>query len=264
MEEVWNMRFGLCTSLDNIQKVENMGYDYIEPSVTGIVSMSEDEFHQVVQLVKKSRIKCESFNILFPSDIRLTGDQFNEEVFRTYLDHAMNRVTQLGGQTIVLGSGGSRRIPEGFDLQEGRAQLLRAVCIVGDIAASYKLTIAIEPLNTKETNIITTVKEGIEFVSELNHPNVKLLADFYHMRMENEPMEILERAGALLHHLHIANSNGRTYLLSPDEDIYVDFFNAIHNAGYNGRISVEGRALDLEKDGPITLSVLKALQANYA
>lgn len=253
------MRFGLCAPVSSVKMANDMGYDYIEPSVTGIAAMDEEQFGQAVELVNDSPIKCEVCNVMFRPDVRLTGTGYDEEAIISYLDRAFNRIVQLGTEVVVLGSGGARRVPEDYDLEAGKKQFIHAARVVGDVAARYNLIITLEPLNRRETNIITTVKEGIEFAREIDHPNVKLLADFYHMRMEDEPMSILETAGDLIYHTHIAQGRERTYPLSREEDIYEEFFAALRNIGYDRRISIEGRTDDVSKDGPGALSLLRSL-----
>lgn len=253
------MKFGLCTPVSNLKMAYDMGYDYIEPSVTGIAAMDEEEFLKAVDTVNNSPIKCEVCNIMFRSEVRLTGSGYSEETIIAYLDNAFSKIVQLGTEIVVLGSGGARRVPPDFDLHEGKRQFFHAAKVVGEIAAKFNLIIALEPLNQRETNIITTVKEGVELVQELNHPNVKLLADFYHMRMEDEPMSIIETAGNLLYHTHIAQGHERTYPLSQEEDIYDEFFSALRNAGYDKRISIEGKTEDITKDGSAALSLLRSL-----
>jgi len=253
------VKIGICTSLDNLEKVAKMGFDYIEPSVTGIADMDSEVFSEIANKVEKSAIKCEAFNVLFPRDIRLTGQEVDKERIKEYLDNAFARVSQLGGKVVVFGSGGSRRIPDGWSRENAWEQLIEAAKITGDIAGKYDITIAMEPLNTGETNILNSVAEGFKFVQEVSHPNVKLLADFYHMRKENEELSILEEVSSQLVHVHIAKGDGRTYPLSTSEDIYEDFFNILKKAGYNGRCSIEGRTDDMEADGPIALALLRKL-----
>jgi sugar phosphate isomerase/epimerase len=221
--------------------------------------MEDEEFQRAVEEVGNSRIKCEACNVLFRPDIRLTGPGYDEDLMTAYLDKAFSRITQLGAKVVVLGSGGARRVPPDFDMEEGRRQFLHAAGVVGDMAAKYGLTITLEPLNQKETNLLISVREGIELAKAVNHPNVQLLADFYHMRMEEEPMSVLESAGGLLQHTHIAKGHERTYPLSHEEDIYSEFFAALHKIGYDNRVSVEGRTDDIAKDGPAALSLLKEL-----
>ncbi len=253
------MKIGICTSLENIKKVEDMGFDYIEPAVVEINQLQKEKFQQVVQLVDGCSIKCEAFNVLFPGDIRLTGPEMDGKRIKEYLESAFARVSRLGAGVIVLGSGGARKIPNGWDREKAWVQLKEVAGIVGDAASRYNLTIAMEPLNTKETNILNSVEEGFKFAQEVKHPNIKLLADFYHMRKENETMDILVEAGSVLAHLHIANSNGRVYPLKRTEDIYYDFFSALKEAGYKYRVSIEASTKDIEKDGPIALKLLREL-----
>lgn len=253
------MKIGICTAIDNIQKMEAIGYDYIEPAVAAVAAMEEDAFDQAVSLVDASGITCEAFNVLFPGGIPLTGPEVAENAIRSYLEKAFARVSRLGGKVIVFGSGGARRVPEGWDRSEAWRQLVYAAGIVGDIAAKYGLTIAMEPLNTTETNILNSVLEGFAFVKEVDHPNIQLLADFYHMQMEKEDMAALVTAGPALRHLHIANSHGRVYPLSREEDLYGDFFKALKDVGYDARISVEAGTQDMDKDAPIALKLLQSM-----
>jgi sugar phosphate isomerase/epimerase len=58
-------------------------------------------------------------------------------------------------------------------------QLADTCLILGREASKYDITIVIEPLNKSETNIINSVAEGYKLAQQVNHPNVKLLADFY-------------------------------------------------------------------------------------
>ncbi len=253
------MKIGICTSVENIKKMEAMGYDYIEPAVAGTAGMTEEDFLKAEEMVSGSGIRCEAFNVLFPGDIKLTGPVVDKEKISAYLEKAFDRIHRLGAEVVVFGSGGARRVPEGFAPEAAFDQLVEAARLVGDVAARYGLTIAIEPLNTGETNIINSVAEGLHLVQTVDHPQIKLLADFYHMRMENEGMDVLRDTGKILRHTHIANSNGRIYPQVATEDTYDDFFACLKAGGYAGRMSVEAGTKDVDKDGPVSLKLLRDL-----
>ena len=253
------MKVGICTAVENIKKMEAIGFDYIEPSVVSIVKMSDEEFEAAVKLVEGSGIKCEAFNVLFPGDVRLTGPGVDEKAMEGYLKSAFPRVSRLGAKVIVFGSGGARRIPDGWSREEGWKQLVRAARIVGDVASEYGLTVAMEPLNTSETNILNSVKECMDFVKDVNHSHVKLLADFYHMRRENEDMDVLLSASPDLVHLHIANSHGRVCPLERTEDDYDIFFERLKQIGYQGRVSIEAGIKDVDREAPVALALLREL-----
>ncbi|MBM7581182.1 sugar phosphate isomerase/epimerase [Caldicoprobacter guelmensis] len=253
------MKIGICTAVENIKKMEGIGFDYIEPSVVSIVKMNDEEFDAALKLVEGSNIKCEAFNVLFPRDVRLTGSGVDEKAIEAYLKSAFSKVSRLGAKVVVFGSGGARKIPDGWSREEGWKQLVRVARIAGDVAAEYGLTIAMEPLNTSETNILNSVREGIEFVKDVDHSHVKLLADFYHMRRENEDMDILLDASSMLAHLHIANSNGRVCPLDRAEDAYDLFFKGLKEIGYQERISIEAGIKDVDEEAPVALELLREL-----
>lgn len=43
------MRFGICTSIDNIESLEKWGYDYLEANISKIAQMEEAQFQEAVK-----------------------------------------------------------------------------------------------------------------------------------------------------------------------------------------------------------------------
>lgn len=257
------MRIGVCSSIDKIERVQEIGFDYIEPSVSSIMSLDEDRFEQYVQKVSRCSIKCEAFNVFLTPDIKVVGPEVDLNQIKEYFAKAFRRVSRLGGKVVVFGSGRARNCPPGWNMDEALRQYEAACKMAGDEAAPYGITVVVEPLNRKETNIVNSVQEGLDSVVRINHPNVKLLADFYHMRVENEPLDAVEKAGEMLKHLHIANSNGRVYPLHAEEDMYEPFFASLHKIGYAERISIEGSTRDFDTDAPASLEFLREMAARY-
>lgn len=254
------MRVGICTPIDQIQVAEKIGFDYIEPAVVNIVQMTEDEYKEALREVKEANIGCEVFNILFPGDTKLVGPEVNLDHIKEYLEGAFERIAKLGAKVVVFGSGGARRVPQGLSPEDGWNDLVNTARLVGEVASQYDITIAMEPLNKKETNIINSVSQGIKFVHDVDHPNIRLLADFYHMRMENESMDIIGKTTSeLLVHTHIARGHDRYFPQTVDEDTYSQFFSSLKDIGYKGRISIEGGTKDVQIDGPVALDLLKEL-----
>jgi sugar phosphate isomerase/epimerase len=71
----------------------------------------------------------------------------------------------------------------------------------------------------------------------VNRPSIRALADFYHMELENEPLDNIVACGDLIRHIHVADS-GR---LAPGtgEYPYARFVECVRKAGYEGRVSIE-------------------------
>ncbi|MFC0334095.1 sugar phosphate isomerase/epimerase family protein [Paenibacillus sepulcri] len=144
---------------------------------------------------------------------------------------------KIGAGKAVLGSGNSRYVPEGWDRNRAREQLLELFVWIGDEFASSGLTLAIEPLNRGETNIINSVAEASWYTEEINRDCIRITADLYHMELENEPFSTLIDNQQWLAHVHISDTDR----LPPGAGHYrcQAFFDALRSAGYGGTISAE-------------------------
>lgn len=82
---------------------------------------------------------------------------------------------------------------------------LRQVCC---FAQELGVTILLEPLNRYECDYINTLADGIHIADEIGAPNLRLLADTFHMNIEEvDPCESVMHAGAVLAHFHLADTN---------------------------------------------------------
>ena len=217
------MRIGLCGPISQIDEIAKIGFDYIEPTVVSVVQMDSTEYKEALKKAKEAGIGCEVFNVLFPGDIRLIGPETDLYKVEEYLKGALDRIAGLGAQVVVFGSGGARKIPADLTLGDGWNELVEVARLMGKLARQYDIVVAVEPL-TKRNKYYNLTGPRNKIVDDVGHPNIKLLADFYHMRMEGEPMEAIRQTTAdILVHGHIANGQGRTIPLDKYEDVYRDF-----------------------------------------
>lgn len=261
MEKTGKIRLGVCTSYENVQTLARLGYDYIELGFSALGALSEDEFAKVKETICASPLRAQAFNGMLPGTFRLTGEKADLVPVRAFLEKTFVRARELGGQVVVFGSGGARNVPEGFCREKAAEQLVEYLNMAGKIASSCDMRIVIEPLNRKESNILNSVEEGLSLCKKVNHPNVGVLADLYHIGQENETMDGILHAGQNLWHCHIAQPLVRTSPCAGDgaEDWYARFFAALHEIGYEGRVSIEGRIPDFEKDAEISYQYLKKM-----
>ena len=256
------MKIGICAGFEMLDAAEEAGFDYIEFNLSALEKLSESEFRELKIRLSGSKIKCEVCNVMLPGGLSLHNDE-DEPKIREYIRGAYARASEIGVSIIVFGSGGARRYPDQISRGEALDNLIKHARFFGDEAKKNNLIIAIEPLNKNECNILNGIGESFEFINGVNHENVKLLADFYHMRADGEDIKIIEKTSGLVH-THIARGEGRTVPLSEDEDIYADFFAALKNIGYAGRMSVEGRAVNFPEDLQKSCGFLKKLGSEGA
>ncbi len=251
------MKIGFCAKLDRIGEVAAAGFDYIEPPVAAAAAWTEEEFEKYLELVKNAPIPAPAFNVLFPGEIALLAPGAEEKTIADYLRGAFARVQKLGGKVVVFGSGRSRKRPEGMPYADAFRRLTEIARLIGEIAGQYGITIVIEPLNRGETNMINSVAEGADLAAAANHPQVKLLADYYHIAVEGHAPEDLARVGGIAH-CHIAAPKGRRAPLKAEEG-FKTMFAAMKQTNYTGLVSVEGGADDLSAEGPVSVRLLKNL-----
>lgn len=109
---------------------------------------------------------------------------------------------------------------------------------LGDFAASLNVPLFYEPLNRYETNLATTMKEGVELLKSLQTTNVRLLADLFHMNIEESCIaDGIRDGGSYIGHVHFVDSNrqaaGRGHM------DFQPVAEALQEIGYDGYASAE-------------------------
>jgi len=245
------MKFGVCGDLTVAQAAARAGYDFAEWSVGALLKPREPEeaFLAGIETVRAAGVKYPVVNCFVPADLKITGDTVDRQALRDYVACTMERAERAGVEVIVFGSGGARRIPDGFDGQRARAQIVEFCAMVGPIAQDHGVTVVVEPLNRAECNILNTVGECAGVVRDAAHPSIRLLVDAYHLMRDSDSYADIVTHGDLLRHVHIATATTR---LAPGAEPcdFAAFFTALAKARYTGRISIESKLRDLETELP--------------
>ena len=137
------------------------------------------------------------------------------------------------GAPVIVGSMQGR-----LDEKRAMAPLEGALHELARHAERHGVPLLFEPLNRYETNVVTTLIDGAMLVRGLRLENVKLLADLFHMNIEERDMAASIRfAGELVGHVHFADSNrqapGRGHI------DFVPIATALQDIGYKGYLSAE-------------------------
>lgn len=258
------MRFGVCISpLDDntLTTLADAGFDFVEGHVQRhlVPEESDEAFDTALKAIEKIPLPMEAACCFFPGDLKLVGPEVDTARVDRYVRTACQRAECVGIRTLVIGSGGARTAPEGFDGKAALDQLAGHFVRWGPIAQAFGVMLAIEPLRHDDTNVVNTLIEGADLVDRTGHKHVQLLADSWHMNEVDEPAAHIEVVGRRLAHVHVAEAPERT---PPGEkygtEEFREFFAELKKAAYNGRISIEARWSDTPADQlRIALSTLK-------
>jgi D-psicose/D-tagatose/L-ribulose 3-epimerase len=249
---------GYCTSVKNLAAAKAAGFDYVELATTEIAALNDAEFEETVHTAKGIGLPTPASNLFLPATLKVTGPEVEIARQVAYVTKAFDRLARLGVDTVVFGSGGARRVPDGFPRDDAFRQLVEFGRRVAPLARARNLTVAVEPLRREETNIVNSAGEGLALVEAVGDPGFQLMVDFYHLASEHEDPRIIVRAGTRLRHVHMANPAGRVFPRAADEFEYEPFFANLRAIGYNRRISVEASTSDLQADAPKAIALLRS------
>jgi D-psicose/D-tagatose/L-ribulose 3-epimerase len=256
--QVTKVLIGYCVGLKGLELAKTVGFDYVELGTTEIAALSDAEFDAAVEQVKKVGIPTPNANLFLPASLKLTGaEAASAEEQMAYVRKALTRLNRLGVRILCFGSGGARRVPDGFAKEAAFAQLVAFGKRIAPEAQANGITIVIEPLRQQETNIINTTAEGLALVKAVGHPNFQLLIDFFHLASEKEDPAIILEARDHIRHLHVANPQGRVFPQQWDEYDYAPFFANLRRIGYTGGISVEASSKDVPTEAPRAIALLR-------
>jgi sugar phosphate isomerase/epimerase len=141
------------------------------------------------------------------------------------------------GAPAILGSM-QGRWGDGVNRETAIAHLAAALEDLGEHARRHNVPLLYEPLNRYETNLVNTLDQGVELLRSLRSRNIKLLADLYHMNIEEPDLaESLRAAGAAVGHVHFADSNRRPIGFGHTDVTRIA--DALRDIGYDGYLSAE-------------------------
>lgn len=256
-EQIRSVQVGYCGRLSEIDAIKAAGFDYLEVRVTEVAALPDDEFEKLIVKVKQAGLPVPTANLFLPPAIKLTGPATDKDQQMTYVRKAFARLARLGVQVVIFGSGPARQVPDGFSKAEGFNQLVGFCKRIAPEAKARNITVAIEPQRKQECNIINTAAEALLLVKAVNHPNLQLMIDFYHLAEEHEDPTIIIKAQKHIRHLHMANPQGRVFPLTWEEYDYRAFFKNLRRIGYDQRISIEAKSSDFATEAPRAIAFLR-------
>lgn len=250
-------KLGIATNLDQDSLAYLSGFRMITESAQKILSpsLTEEEFQINLKKIKSAKCKVMTCNLFFPGNIKIAGPDVDEAKVLAYTDVLLSRAKQAGVKFIVLGSSGSRRIPEGYDLVKAKSDFVKLCNKLGQIAKKYQITIVLENLETTETNFITSLKSAAEIVRMVNHPNFRLNVDVFHMMRENESPDEIRAVGDIIAFCEVAEKQKRTFP-GVNGDDFKPYLRALKAVSYKGFIFIEGSTTNIKVDMPLSFKYL--------
>lgn len=133
---------------------------------------------------------------------------------------------------LVRGKRGKRPLEETLKL------FVESMSELADYAKERSVELVVEPLNRYETDFLNTLKETRHVFEILKRDNVGILADTFHMNIEEVSIEeSLRECANWIRHIHVADSN--RWAPGAGHLNFEPILKTLQEIGYGGFVSVE-------------------------
>jgi sugar phosphate isomerase/epimerase len=162
----------------------------------------------------------------------------------------------------IIDFGGQLGAPAILGSMQGRGSpdlLASGLRRCGERAAAHGVPFIYEPLNRYETNLFNRLGDAAKFLEIHDLKNVVLLADLFHMNIEERDLAAaIREAGRHIGHVHFADSNRQAMGFGHTDP--VPLIAALREIGYSGYLSAETFPLpDPETAARQTISSIRSL-----
>ena len=141
---------------------------------------------------------------------------------------------------------GKARLLSPSEREQQRRWAVASLREAGEYAGERGVSLAIEPLNRFETDLVNTVAQGVELCERIGLANVGLLLDTFHMNIEERSLpKAIRLAGGRVFHVH-ACENDRG---APGTG-HIDWTGvavALGEIGYTGQVVIESFTPEIQE-----------------
>lgn len=234
-------------------KIKTLGFDFIELLVPepGELNLEETKValeNAGLDVVLAARVNLERNIASAEGTAHQTGID--------YLKYTVDCAAALGakivggpltGNPLVFAGRPPQPVAEDERLAR-KDRCVSALQIAAPYAAEHGVILGLEPLNRFESDVLCTTQQAMEILDAVDHPNLKIMLDTFHMAMEEASIaEAIRLAGNRIGHFQ-ANENHRGFLGTGSID-WTDVCRALVEVGYEGPISLEPFRRDDDRFG---------------
>jgi len=245
---------------DACEKASALGFDAIEIFAPSADAVDRKELKQLLETHKLAVAAVGTGAGMVKHGLSLTDADATK---RSQAREFVKQIIEFGGEFSAPAIIGSMQGKWGGAISRDEALgfLREALNELGPYADKYNVPLIYEPLNRYETNLLKTVVEGVEFLKTLDTKNVKLLADLFHMNIEEENLATAIRQGqGFIGHIHFVDSNRKATGLGHMD--YEPIAAAIKESDYAGYLSAE--AIPLPDSDTAAKNTISAFQKYFS
>ena len=222
---------------ESIKKVASLNFDGAELAVRNPKDL---KLETIVNIIKENNLEVPAIGTgQAYLEEGLSFSDPNEIVRKMAVERINNQIifaSHFNAQVIIGLIRG--KINESVNREETEEWTIDCLRKCTEFAKNYNVRLTLEPVNRYESNFINTLGEGIEFIKRVGASNLGLLADTFHMNIEEVSIyDSIIQAKDYITHIHFADSN--RWAPGCGHLDFAKIVQTLKNIDYQGYISAE-------------------------
>lgn len=235
-----------------VKKAEKLGFDILEIGASPLPDYSQEQIRLLRQCAKDSGVTLTAgYGPTFEHNMGSSDPAIREKASEWF-----KRLFEVMGQLEISKIGGALYsywpvdFSKSVHKEDDWKYSVEGMKKLSELAKPYQITLNLEVLNRFENPILNTAEEGVQFVTEVDRDNVKVMLDTFHMNIEETSISAAIRtAGNLLGHFHTGECN--RMVPGQGRMPWREIAEALHEIQYDGSVVMEPfvrRGGQIEKD----------------
>jgi len=223
---------------EKIEKLAAWGYEGIEFWGRGLASRVDEINAACDNMPVKPSSICAGY-----SGCLLDPDPEQRNLAVSGIKELLRVAADIGATGVIfVPLFGGPRIPDLSPYADAitlEKRLLIELCKeLADYAHQVGSLLLLEPLNRYETHLICRLEQGEEICDQVANPHMMMMADFFHMNIEEQVIEkAIREHGKYIRHVHLADSI--RWLPGYGHTDFRAGFQALADIGFEGYMALE-------------------------
>jgi sugar phosphate isomerase/epimerase len=230
---------------DVFRYVAEVGYDGVEVApftlARSVSEIDAERRRALSRAAEETGIEIVGLHWLLVSPEGLYINHPDERIRRVTQDYFQELIRfcgDIGGHVMIIGSPKQRSVQPGWSPETVWDLTKETFYRILPVAEECHVTLCIEALSADQTNFITTVRDAVRMVEQIDHPNLRTMVDVRSGSREEIPVpELIKHASPYLRHVHVNDANGRGPSFGSTD--FGPILQTLKDLNYDGYISVE-------------------------
>ncbi len=250
---------GICVGLPHVREAVAAGFQFVEIPAQVFKGLEDIYDPDTVK-----GIPAQVTNFFFPGGMKLFGE--NRNAYVDYARKVFDRAGKAGVKVMVIGSGSTRRAPDGYNEESAFETFINVVADMEKRAKKNGIHLAPESLSRTDSNVGNDLSL---LAKALKKKSIGFTASSYHILAEWDatgrekgrasPSDAYWKKMIPHAPIHVHLSDFSRGIPKSEDAMVKGFVKRLKGLKYKGRVSLECVLSDYTKELPVALAEMKKL-----